>query len=86
MKPIGTPKAHFRFQVTAVPDSRYNIVEPGDYQFTVTVGARNAERQSVVMRLRFDGYWSQDTAVMFRDHVSLTIVKPGDEQAQVRAS
>jgi hypothetical protein len=56
------------------------VVAPGDYQFTVTVGARNAEPQSVVMGLRFDGYWSQDTAVMFREHVSMQIVEAGDAQ------
>jgi hypothetical protein len=78
MRPMSAgQKAFFRFQITVVPESGYNVVEPGDYQFTVTVGARNADLQSVVVRLRFDGDWSADTGTMFRDHVSLQLAERG---------
>jgi len=55
----------FRFELTVNPVTGYNILRPGEYEFTLTVGAENCRPVTRSFVLNLSGDWEIDEAQMF---------------------
>jgi len=57
-------QAVFYFETTILPNNRYNIIGPGEYKFTITVGASNCAPKSKSFKLKISGEWHLDESTM----------------------
>ena len=67
-------KTWFEFKLTIVPSYKYNVMPPGEYKFTVTVGASNAKPVHQQFELKVTGDWFESIDSMFELGVSIKIV------------
>ncbi|MBI3353538.1 MAG: hypothetical protein HY034_01420 [Nitrospirae bacterium] len=61
----------FYFETTILPNNRYNIIGPGEYQFTVIVGAANCSPKSKSFKLKISGEWHLDETTMLSKGVEI---------------
>ena len=61
----------FYFETTILPNNRYNIVGPGEYQFTITVGAANCPSNSKSFGLKISGEWYNNELEMLSKGIDI---------------
>jgi hypothetical protein len=70
--PVPANDTVFCFEVTAVPTNKYHIVAPGEYRFSLTVGAANCSPIKARCQFTLSGQWHRDEASMFQRGIVLT--------------
>jgi hypothetical protein len=73
LEPTKPSLARLAFILSVVPAREYNVLDPGAYRFSVTVGAENAKAVTQVFELTLSGKWFADEDKMLSDGVRLKV-------------
>ncbi|MFN8381693.1 MAG: hypothetical protein U0V02_07125 [Anaerolineales bacterium] len=65
----------FVFSLTILPTYRYDVLYHGEYEFSITSGAKNSEPITQRFRLWFSGTWYKENDTMFSDGISIKVIR-----------
>lgn len=73
LEEVPAGKTVFALETEVIPNSRANLLGPGEYRVCLKVAASNCKPQSFTVRIKMrDGQWFDDEDRMYRDGVGLT--------------
>jgi hypothetical protein len=64
-----------RLELEAVPNTRSDLLKPGNYRLVLKVASSNTKPNVVTIQLKIKGGWADTEAAMFADNLAFTLVQ-----------